>query len=91
MVGLAIGVLVLVELKTARGVPRADCEPGVQAHRGACNANLINCSKLPDELWPSYQANQTDTVARLHRGGGAVETQRCLTLISSSQNGWGSK
>ena len=91
MVGLAIDVLVLVELAAALGVRRADCEPGVQAHRGACNANLLHCAKLAVELWPSYQANQTYTVTGLHRGGDAVETQRCLKPSSSSQNGSGSK
>ncbi len=91
MVGLAIGVLVLVGLAAARGVHRADCEPRVQAHRCAFNVKLIHCAKLPLELWPGYQANETDTVARLHRGGGAVETQQCVRLISSSEKGKGSK
>ena len=91
MVGLALGVLVLVGLAAARGVHRADREPRVQAHRGAFNANLLHCAKLPVELWPGYQTTQMGTVARLHRGGGAVETRRCLSLGSSSQNGWGRK
>ena len=87
MVGLAIGVLVLVGLAAARGVHRADCEPRVQAHRRAFSANLLHCAKLLVKVWPGYQASEMDAVARLHRGGSAVETQRCLRLGSSSQNG----